>query len=95
VVFGREPAVWIGLIVTIILGAVSTLAGEGVITDVLAGGITDGVNALAQLAVLIAPLIAGILIRSQVTPSAAPSLPQGTTVEVITPAGQPNTSKIL
>jgi len=68
-IFGREPAVWIGLIVTIILGALTTLVGEGVISDALAGSITDGVNAVAQLAVLFAPLIAGVLIRSQVSPA--------------------------
>lgn len=69
-IFGREPAVWIGLIVTIILGAVSTLLGQGFISDATSGHITDAVNAIAQLAVLVAPLIAGILIRSQVTPVA-------------------------
>lgn len=67
-IFGREPAVWIGLIVTIILGAVATLTGQGFISDATSGQITDGVNAIAQLAVLFAPLIAGVLIRSQVSP---------------------------
>jgi ABC-type transporter Mla maintaining outer membrane lipid asymmetry permease subunit MlaE len=66
--FGREPAVIIGLVVTIILGAVSTLLGDGFISDVTAGKVTDAVNAIAQLAVLAAPLIAGILIRPRVTP---------------------------
>lgn len=84
-IFGREPAVWIGLIVTIILGAVSTLVGQGFISDVLAGKVTDAVNAIAQLAVLFAPLIAGILIRPTTTPAAAPVLPVGQDVK--TPAG--------
>jgi len=79
-IFGREPSFWIGLGVSIILGAVATLTGEGVISDALAGKITDGVHAVAQLLVLFAPLIAGILIRGNVTPTAAPSLPMGTAV---------------
>ena len=66
--FGREPAVWIGLIVTIALGVVSTLLGQGFISDATSGNLNDGINALGQLAILIAPLIAGIVIRSQVTP---------------------------
>ena len=81
-IFGRQPAFWIGLIVTLVLGALSTLVGEGVISDALAGQITDGVNAIAQLAVLLAPLITGLLIRPAVTPVAAPSLPVGTPVLV-------------
>ena len=81
-IFGRQPAFWIGLIVTLVLGALSTLVGEGVISDALAGQITDGVNAIAQLAVLLAPLITGLLIRPTVTPVAAPSLPVGTPVLV-------------
>ena len=67
-IFGREPAVIIGLVVTIILGALQTLQGQGFISDATSGQITDGVNAVAQLAVLLAPLIAGILIRPRVTP---------------------------
>jgi hypothetical protein len=94
-IFGREPAFWIGLIVTLVLGAVSTLAGQGVISDALKGQITNVVNAIAQIAVLLAPLIAGLLIRQTVTPVAAPALPQGTTVEVITPGDTPNTKTTI
>jgi len=71
-IFGREPAVIIGLIVTIVLGIVSTLLGQGFISDAQAGHLTDGVNAIAQLALLVAPLIAGLLIRSQVSPVPKP-----------------------
>jgi hypothetical protein len=71
-ILGREPAVIIGLVVTIVLGAVQTLTGQGFISDVTSGQITDGVNAIAQLAVLFAPLIAGILIRPRVTPYVKP-----------------------
>jgi len=89
--FGREPAFWIGLIVTLIIGVLTTLTGEGVISDALAGRITDFVNAFAELAVLFAPLIAGLLIRQNVTPTASPVLPAGTSVT--TPSGAPATVK--
>lgn len=94
-IFGREPAFWIGLIVSLVLGVVQTLTQNGLISDVLAGRVTDLVNAGAQLAVLLAPLIAGLLIRQQVTPTAAPALPQGTRVEVITPGDAPNITATL
>lgn len=94
-IFGREPAFWIGLIVTLILGVVSTLTQNGLISDVLAGEVTDIVNATAQLLVLLAPLIAGILIRGQVTPTSAPSLPQGTSVTVVMPGNTPDKSTVL
>lgn len=84
-IFGREPAFWIGLAVTIVSGIVATLLGEGVISDALAGRITDAVEALAQLGVVFAPLIAGLLIRQKVTPVAAPVLPNNT--PVTTPSG--------
>lgn len=84
-IFGRQPAVWIGIIVSAVLAVVSVLTGQGVISDALAGRITDGVNALAQLLVLVAPLITGLLIRPTVTPTAAPALPAGTTVTVYQP----------
>ena len=93
-IFGREPAFWIGLAVTLILGVVQTLAGNGLISDVVAGKTTDIVNSLAQLLVLIAPLIAGIVIRGQVTPTSAPAVDQGTVVTVITPEGQPNRTMV-
>ena len=79
---GREPAVWVGIIVSCVLAVISVLSGEGVIGDALAGQITDGVNALAQIAVLLAPLITGLLIRPSVTPVSQPSLPVGTPVLV-------------
>ena len=92
---GREPAFWIGLIVTLILGAISTLSTSGVISLALAGKVTDTVNLLSQLLILVAPLITGLLVRTQVTPIAAPALPSGTTVTVITPAATPNTTTTL
>jgi hypothetical protein len=89
-IFGRNPAAWIGIIVSCILAVVSVLTGQGVIGDALAGQITDGVNAIAQLLVLLAPVLTGVLIRSQVTPVASPQLPAGTILTVIAPGDRPN-----
>ena len=66
--FGREPARWIGLIVTLIVGIVTTLQGDGLISDFQAGAVTDITNAVAQLALLLSPLIAAELIRTRVSP---------------------------
>ena len=65
-IFGRQPAFWIGLIVTLVLGALQTLAGEGLISEASKGQITSAVEALAQLLVLAGPLIAGLVIRQNV-----------------------------
>lgn len=78
----REPVRLIGVIVTLILAVVTTLAGESIISDVVAGRITDIVNAAAKFLALIAPLLAAELARPQVTPVAAPQLPVGTPVTV-------------
>ncbi len=67
-IFEREPARIIGLVVTIALGVVSTLYGEGIISDVQAGTVTDIVHGIAQLVLLLSPLIAGELIRGRVSP---------------------------
>ncbi len=79
-IFGREPAFWIGLIVTLVAGVLTTLVGEGVISDALAGRINDGAKAVAELALLLTPFITGMLIRPNVTSMAAPKLPEGTKV---------------
>ena len=86
----RQPSAWIGIIVSCILAVLSVLTGEGVISEAVNGQVTDGVNALAQLLVLFAPLITGLLIKGQVTPTAEPKLPAGTIVEVVTPDSMPN-----
>lgn len=90
-IFGRQPAFWIGLIVSIVLGAVQTIAGEGLISDAATGRVTDAVNATANLLLLVAPLLTGLLIRPTVTPVAAPKLEPGTTVEI---AGSETTTTI-
>ncbi len=79
-IFGRQPAFWIGVIVSIVVAVLSALTKDGLISEALAGKITDATNALAQLATILAPVIAGLLIRTQVTPVAAPALPVGTPV---------------
>lgn len=84
-IFGRQPARWIALLVALALGALQTIHGDGLISDALTGKVTDFVNAIAQLLQLLSPLIAGELIRPLVTPVAAPVLPAGTKVK--TPAG--------
>ena len=81
-IFGRQPAFWIGLIVTIFLGAVRTIAGEGLISDAAAGQIESGAQALGELLFLLAPLITGLLIKPNVTPVAEPQLPNGTEVRI-------------
>jgi len=68
--WGKEPAVIIGTIVTIVLAVVTTLDGNGFISDALAGKLTDLVNGGAQLLLLLLPLITAILIRTQVSPAA-------------------------
>lgn len=88
--FGRQPAFWIGVIVSSILAVLSVLTTDGVLSEALSGQITDGVNAVAQILVLLAPIITGLLIRTQVTPVASPKLPTGTTVEVVSPDAFPN-----
>ena len=65
-ILGREPAFWIGLIVTLVLGVVRTLAGEGLISDAATGQIEGALQAVAQLLELLAPLLAGLLIRQNV-----------------------------
>lgn len=65
----KEPALIIGTIVTIILGVVTTLDGNGFISDALAGKVTDAVNAIGQIIILLLPVITAALIRTQVTPA--------------------------
>lgn len=65
-ILGRQPAFWIGLIVTLILGVVQTLLGEGLISDAAAGQVSSVVDGLGKFLVMLSPLIAGLLIRQQV-----------------------------
>jgi hypothetical protein len=72
-IFGKEPALVIGTIVTIIVGIVSTLANDGFISDLAAGRLTDLVNGAGQLLLLLLPLITAAIIRTQVTPANPPA----------------------
>jgi hypothetical protein len=65
-IFNKEPALIIGTAVTILVGAIATLSGNGFISDAAAGKATDLVNSIAQLLVLLAPLIATAVTRGQV-----------------------------
>jgi hypothetical protein len=64
--WNREPSLIIGTAVTIVIGIIATLSGNGFISDATAGRATDLVNAGAQLLVLLAPLVAAVITRSQV-----------------------------
>lgn len=89
-VFGREVALWIGTIVTIIFAVVGVLTNDGIISDALAGRITDIVQSTADLLILLLPLITAAIIRQGVTPVSEPKLPIGTPVLVDRPAGTPD-----
>jgi hypothetical protein len=65
-IWGKEPALIVGTVVTIILAAVQTLAGNGLISDVSAGKTTDLVQSAANLLILLIPLIGAGVIRQNV-----------------------------
>lgn len=91
-IFGREPAVWVGLIATIALAVISALAGQGFISEALSGKLTDMTNAAVGLAATLTPLITALVIRQGVTSVAEPKLPVGTPVLIDRPAGLPDDS---
>lgn len=94
-IFGREPVAWVGIIAAFAIAIIQTANGQGLISDALAGRAVDLTNSLAPLAVVLVPLIAAALTRRAVTPVAAPALPAGTTVTVITPPTSPNHTTVL
>ncbi len=71
--FGKEPALVIGTVVTIVVGIVATLAGNGFISDATRGHITDAANIIGQVVIALIPLITAALIRTQVTPANPPA----------------------
>ena len=79
----REPVLSVGLITTAIV-AVLTL------TDVFGLTSTTPEQRAAITACVVALWPVLLVCRQLVTPTAAPRLPEGTTVEVMTPAGLPN-----
>jgi hypothetical protein len=68
-IFGKEPALVIGTLVTIVVAILTTLSGNGFISDVAAGKAIDLANAIGQLLILFLPLITAALIRPKVTPA--------------------------
>lgn len=88
-IFGREPALWVGTIISIILAIVSVLVGDGIITDAFAGQITDGAEAFGQIAYLLLPMLTALVARQGTTSYAQPKLELGTPVLVDRPAGLP------
>jgi hypothetical protein len=91
-IFGREPARWIGLIVAILAAVLRLLVGDELISQDNADAVTNLVTKIGDVVLLLLPIIGAELIRLGVTPTAAPAIPAGTTVEVITPGDQPNRS---
>lgn len=80
-IFGREPAAIAAFIAIVINLAISF-----------------GLNlTIEQIALINSLVVAGLalIVRQNVTPTAAPQLPQGTTVEVVSPGNAPNTTKTL
>ncbi|HLA65009.1 MAG TPA: hypothetical protein VK600_00340 [Candidatus Saccharimonadales bacterium] len=75
-IFGRLPAVWIGLIVSLVIGILTAVSGPGII---VAG---NTAQTIANLITVLAPVISGFIIHNFVTPVAAPQLPAGTVVKV-------------
>lgn len=91
--FGREPVAWVGIIAAIAIALIQTIAGQGLISSALEGKAIDFTNALSSVALILVPLFLNVLVaRPVVTPTAAPSLPAGTTVTVIQPGSTPNTT---
>lgn len=69
-IFGREPVAIVGIATSVILAVVSALSGQGVISDVAAGKVTDVVTAIGQLIIIALPAILNIVVaRPRVTPT--------------------------
>ena len=81
----REPALTAGAVVTA-LGAIIALLDAFGITHTT----PEQRQAIAGAVVSVWPVV--LVLRQLVTPSAAPSIKQGTTVTVVTPGDQPNTT---
>lgn len=89
-IFGREPVVWVGIIVSVILAVVQTLLGKGVISDAVSGHITDVTNSLSDTIIVLLPFITTLIARQGSTSAAQPKLEVGTPVLVDKPAGIPD-----
>lgn len=85
-IFGREPARWIGLIVTLVVAILRVLVGDDLISQDNADAVANAVQKIADVALIFAPMIAAELIRPNVTPSKEPRLEAGTEVYVTSPS---------
>lgn len=86
----REP--------TVVIAAIGAFLGAIAKAAVLLGLVDWDAEQLAGISLVIDTglvAVGAILIRSAVTPTANPSLPAGTSVEVIQPGATPNTTTIV
>jgi hypothetical protein len=83
----REPAIWIGALASIAVAILVQIAGSGLVDG-------KGLVIVNDLVVLI-PIVAGIIIRSFVTPTAAPVLSIGTPVTTPGSAGMPGLAAVV
>ena len=65
----REPALVIGSLVAIGVQVVGVIAGNGLISDAVAGHLTDIFQTLGALVVALLPVITAALIRTKVSPA--------------------------
>ena len=86
---GREIARWIGLAVTLIVAVARVLVGDELISQDQADAAANAAQKVADVLLLLAPLITTEIVRRQVTPISDPKLALGTPVLVERPAGQP------
>ena len=85
----RQPIVTLGASITALV-----VAGIGVVNAFNPGTVSEGQVADITKA-LMGMWAALAAVWSLVTPTRAPRIPEGTSVEVVTPAGQPNKSVTL
>jgi hypothetical protein len=94
-IFGRQPVAWVGIIAAFVIAIIQTANGQGLISDAIAGRAIDLTNSLVPVLLTLVPLAMSVFLHPAVTPVAAPALPSGTTVTVITPGDAPNTTTVL
>lgn len=85
-IFGREPARWIGVIVAIVVAVLRVLVGDDLISQDQADAAANAVSKVADVLLLLAPWITAELIRPNVTPAKEPRLESGTEVYVTAPS---------
>lgn len=83
-IFGRQPVVWIGLLMTLLMGIVAALSAQPVVVD------GQPLQTAANVIKIVGPLIAAFIAQNFVTPTSSPVLPVGTAVT--TPEGLATTT---